>query len=164
MLKLFLLRHGKSSWDDVSLMDIDRPLGKRGLKDAPDMARHFIKEHKKPHLIISSPARRARETAQLFADTIEYKIDNILYDQKIYEASIEELIHIIYKIEDSHEKVMLIGHNPGLTDLANYLTEETHIDNIPTCGLFAVGFEAKSWKKIGTKTGRFLFFDFPKKH
>ncbi|HBM17560.1 MAG TPA: phosphohistidine phosphatase [Lentisphaeria bacterium] len=164
MLKLFLLRHAKSSWDDISFIDIERPLGKRGLKDAPNMGKYFIKDHKKPHIIISSPARRARETAELFSDTIEYKLDKIHYDQQIYEASLDELMHLIHKIDDAFEKVMLVGHNPGFTDLANHLTSETHIDNIPTCGLFAVGFDVKSWKKIEPGKGVFLFFDYPKKH
>jgi len=163
MLKLFLLRHAKSSWNDISLIDIERPLGNRGLKDAPNMGRFFIKNHKKPQIIISSPARRARETAELFADTIGYKLDKIHYNQQIYEASLEELMLVIHKLDDVFEKVMLVGHNPGFTDLANHLIQETHIDNIPTCGLFAIGFDTKSWKKIEPGKGTFLFFDYPKK-
>jgi len=164
MLKLFLLRHAKSSWDDIALLDIERPLGNRGLKDAPQMGKYFAKKHKKPHIIISSPARRARETAELFADAIEYKIEKILYDQHIYEAPLDELMHVIYGIEDAFERVMLVGHNPGFTNLANYLTEGVNIDNIPTCGLFGVEFDVKSWKKVEAKKGKFLFFDYPKKH
>ena len=164
MLKLFLLRHGKSSWDDISLIDIDRPLGKRGIKDAPLMGKYFIKEHKKPQIIISSPARRARETAELFADAIDYKLDNIRLEQSLYEAAVDDIMRVIYGIEDTYDRVMLIGHNPGFTELANHLAAETSIDNIPTCGLFGVEFDVKSWKKIEPKKGKFLFLDYPKKH
>lgn len=164
MLKLFLLRHGKSSWDDISLIDFDRPLGRRGLKDASKMGKYFSKEHKKPQLIISSPARRARETAELFADAIEYKIEKIQFEQPIYEASLDDLMNIIHNIEDTYDRIMLIGHNPGFTELANHLTDKENIDNIPTCGILGIEFDVNSWKKIESKKGKFLFFDYPKNH
>lgn len=164
MLKLFLLRHAKSSWDDVALNDADRPLSKRGVKDAPLMGKYFSKDYNKPQLIISSPARRARETAELFAESIDYKIDKISFDENIYEATLEDLVNIVLKIEDSYEKVMMVGHNPGFTELANYLAEKATIDNIPTCGIFAVEFKVKSWRKIDRKSGTLLSFDYPKNH
>ncbi|MEI6056496.1 MAG: histidine phosphatase family protein [Lentisphaerota bacterium] len=164
MLKLFLLRHAKSSWDDVALNDFDRPLNKRGVKDAPLMGKYFSKDYNKPQLIISSPARRARETAELFAESIDYKIDKILFDKHIYEATLEDLVSIVLKIEDSYEKVMIVGHNPAFTELANYLAEKATIDNIPTCGIFALEFKVKSWRKIDRKSGALLSFDYPKNH
>lgn len=164
MLKLFLLRHGKSSWDDIALNDFDRPLSNRGVKDAPLMGKYFSKVYDKPQLIISSPARRARETAELFAESIDYKIDKISFDEHIYDATLEDLINIVIKIEDTYNKVMMVGHNPAFTELANFLSEETTIDNIPTCGLLALEFKVKSWRKIEKTSGAFLSFDYPKKH
>lgn len=164
MLKLFLLRHAKSSWDDVTLNDFDRPLSKKGVKDAPMMGKYFSKTYNKPQLIISSPARRARETAELFAESIDYKIEKISFDEHIYEATLEDLINTVLKIEDAYDKVMIVGHNPAFTELANYLTEEVTIDNIPTCGVLALEFKIKSWRKIDRKSGSLLSFDYPKKH
>ncbi len=164
MLKLFLLRHAKSSWDDITLNDFDRPLSKRGLKDIPFMGKSYRKEYTKPQLIISSPARRARETAELFAEEIDYKIDEINFEQRIYQNTLEDLVDIVQKIDDSYDRVILVGHNPSLTELANYLTEEITVDNIPTCGIFAIEFRVKSWKKIEHQGGTLLNFDYPKKH
>lgn len=162
MKTLYLLRHAKSSWKDDELMDIDRPLNRRGLTNAPLMGKHFRKLRIKPQLIISSPAKRALSTALIVAREIDYPEKNIKIDMGLYGANVEELLQAIHQIESSIHKIMLVGHNPGLTLLINYLTKDA-IDNLPTCGLVQINLKVKDWKESSKNSGKLALFEFPKK-
>jgi phosphohistidine phosphatase len=160
---LYLLRHAKSSWKNVLLKDFDRPLNKRGLQDAPFMAEILQKAAIKPDLIISSTALRTVTTAEIFAQGLSYDLKNIVFDKRIYEASEKTLLKILKEIKPSIENVVLIGHNPNLTELANLLTD-SYVYNIPTSGVYAIRFAFDSWEHIGEQKGDFVFFEYPKKH
>jgi phosphohistidine phosphatase len=163
MKKLFLVRHAKSSWDDHNLSDFERPLNKRGRRDAPFMAKLISQQGLSPDLIISSPANRAVTTARFFSETFNYKFDELFLEPRLYEASGEDLLDVIYEIGNSFTNVMMFAHNPGLTDLANILTGK-RIDNIPTCGIVSIGFNVDLWEEINSQNSELIFFEYPKKY
>jgi phosphohistidine phosphatase len=161
--RLYLIRHAKSSWKDPDLADFERPLNRRGKKDAPFMGKRLKKYGVKPDLIISSPAKRALKSATIIANEIDFPTKKIITDMTVYQADVPNLLDLIQNIDDSNSQVMLIGHNPDLTSLANYLSNYA-ISNIPTCGIFCIDFEISSWKNVAAGKGIFKFFDYPKKH
>jgi len=163
MKTLYLVRHAKSSWKYPHLEDFERPLNKRGRKSAPLMGKILKKLKVTPDLVISSPANRAAMTARIIADKIKYPLEKIRYSEAIYEVSANALIHFIEQIDDTVNKLMVVGHNPALTDLANYFGGKP-ISNIPTCGAFCVDLDISSWTKIFEHCGKLKFFEFPKKH
>ena len=163
MKRLYLIRHAKSSWKDPDLTDMERPLNKRGKHDAPFMGERLSRYNVQPDLLISSPAKRALSTAKLIAKEIGYPSKDIAANESAYLAGVPSLLNTIHGIDDSHSRVMLFGHNPGLTELAVYLSNH-HVDNIPTCGIFCIDFDVDSWKDVSERTGSFAFFDYPKKH
>lgn len=158
---LYLLRHAKSSWRDLAIDDFDRPLNNRGLKDAPLMGQMLSKKNIIVDTVISSPAKRAIDTARIITNNLGYT-KNIILDKNIYDASLSTLLSTIRNFDDNLKKIMLIGHNPGLTNLSNYLTKY-FIENIPTCGVVVLEFD-KSWKDINPKDGNIIFFEYPKKN
>jgi len=158
---LYLHRHAKSDWGDKDLSDFERPLNKRGKKDAPAMGRHLAeKRNAKPELIISSPAKRAIKTAKAIAKELNCPKEKIRQELKIYEASVDDLLDIINGINDSYNSAMIFGHNPGFTYLAAQISD-ADIDNIPTCGVCRIDFDIDSWKEVKTRTGKIVFFDYP---
>jgi phosphohistidine phosphatase len=163
MKTLFLIRHAKSSQAEPGMKDFDRPLNDRGKKDAPLMGKILHQKKIKPDLLISSPAKRALSTAQKIAKEIDYPKAKIKKEAKIYEASVKTLLHIVNEIEDKNKNVFLFGHNPGFTDFLNYLTGDV-IENIPTCGIAEIKFDADSWSEISRDTGKLVYFDSPKKN
>ncbi|MCH9008735.1 histidine phosphatase family protein [candidate division KSB1 bacterium] len=163
MKRLFLIRHAKSSWSDPDLRDFERPLNKRGKRDAPVMGARLARHKVNPDLILSSPARRAFKTAKIMASEIGCPIKKIQTHKAIYLADVPTLMDVLRKIDSACETVFLFGHNPGLTMLANYLTNY-YVDNIPTSGIFCIDFEIASWREVSQGNGRVTFFDYPKKH
>ena len=163
MKTLYLVRHAKSSWKYPNLDDFERPLNKRGRKNAPLMGKVLKKLKVAPDLVISSPANRASMTARIIAAAIDYPLENILYSEAIYEFSENALIHVVKQIDDAVNKAMVVGHNPAINGMANYIGDQP-ISNIPTCGVFCVDLNISSWAKIGKDCGKLKFFEFPKKH
>ncbi|MEO5569744.1 MAG: histidine phosphatase family protein [Bacteroidia bacterium] len=163
MKTLILIRHAKSSWKFPELKDIDRPLNKRGLNDAPLMGKILKGLNLMPDLIMSSPSVRTISTAKMIAQEVGFNADQIVAAPGIYLESKSKLLKEINKIDDRYATVFIVCHNPGITDLANFLTGES-LDNIPTCGAFGIQFESNSWKDVDKKTGKKMFFEFPKKH
>ncbi len=162
MKKLFIVRHAKSSWDNPKLDDYDRPLNKRGKRNAPEMGKRLAQKNIKPDLIISSPAKRAASTAKRIAREISYPVDKIIKNDRIYHGSNSEVIDVIRNVKDSVNTLMIFGHNPGFTDLANYLSG-SNIYNIPTCGVVEIDFNINTWKDIDRNGGDLIEFDYPKK-
>jgi phosphohistidine phosphatase len=158
---LILVRHAKSSWDDLGLSDFDRPLNDRGKRDAPKMAEKLSKKKIDIDAFISSPAKRAARTAKLFAEEFKAKKTEIIFKTELYLASENVFYDVITKTDDELDTVAVFSHNPGITDFANDLTE-IKIDNIPTCGVFAVKIDTKHWADIKEAKKEFLFFDYPK--
>ncbi len=162
MKTLTLLRHAKSSWDHPELADIDRPLNKRGKRDAPIMGERLARAGISPELILTSPARRARKTASRVARALGYPADRIVVDPRIYAAAPAELMALIRGLDDRWSDVMLVGHNPTLTELANELTA-ADIDNVPTAGVVRIRFPVPSWSDIRPGAGELTLFDYPKR-
>ena len=163
MKHLFLIRHAKASWKNPTLTDFDRPLNKRGKQNAPVMGKRLAEQKITPGTIISSPARRAIETAKIIANKIDFPKKRIIQNEQLYLADVESLLDVIHFIDEKHKIAFLVGHNPGMTMLANYLAN-ADIDNIPTCGIFCIDFAIKFWKEVKEDQGKFIFFDYPKKH
>lgn len=163
MKKLVLVRHAKSSWSDPSVADFDRKLNKRGKRDAPFMAEKLAERGVKAELIISSPAKRAKKTAQHMAKGIGYEPSKINFTADAYSFSAGDLFEILRKIDDKYDEVLFVGHNYGITDLAEQLTGET-LTSIPTAGIVAMTSKITGWSEIKPNCATLLFFDFPKKY
>ncbi|WP_418641144.1 SixA phosphatase family protein [Sulfurimonas sp. ST-27] len=161
MKTLYIIRHAKSSWKNMDLDDFDRPLNKRGRHDAPMMGERLRKKKSMPDLILSSPAKRAKMTAESIAKKVHYNKKKIVYDQNIYEADVSTLEDILMDIDDKYNTVFLVGHNPGLNELAEHYAGYT--ENLPTCGIVSIAFTCKQWKDIDSDNAKLLFIDYPKK-
>ena len=161
---LYLLRHAKSSWSNMELPDFQRPLNRRGKKDAPLMGKVLAAKKIKIDLMVSSSAKRAKKTAKKLAKQIVYPKEKIVFNQDIYEAHIADLLNVIHQVPNEINSLMLVGHNPTFTDLANLLCSDFHTENIPTAGVLAISFPCENWLEIEENTGNFLFFEYPKKH
>jgi phosphohistidine phosphatase len=162
MKRLYLIRHAKSSWKDTGLDDIDRPLNKRGKRDAPFMGQRLKESGVSPGLILSSPAKRALRTAKIIAKELGYSKENIEIRDALYLQGIPAIIREIRTIDTDYDTVMLFGHNPDFTMLAEHLTDY-QVDNIPTCGIFCIDFNVGSWTEVDEGGGNFVFFDYPKR-
>lgn len=162
MKTLYVIRHAKSSWDDPTLTDFERPLNNRGKKDAPEMAKRLEKRNVMPDLLLSSPAERAITTCKAIAEKIQYPLSKIKTDKNLYHAEDAEILRIIQGLDNTYSCVWIFGHNPGLTDFVN-LVADAGIDNIPTAGVVACSLTINSWDEAGKKNGSVIFFDYPKK-
>ena len=147
MKTLFLIRHAKSSWDDQALADKDRPLNDRGKRDAPKVGERLAKRGVKPDLILSSPAVRALATAEIIARKLDYKRSNIVVNDRLYAVAADDLLDVIRQLDDKAKRVMLIGHNPELTELAHRFSSK--IAHLPTCAVAEFTFDTKSWSRVG---------------
>ena len=160
--RLTLMRHAKSSWDDPDLRDFDRPLNRRGERDAPRMGARLAERGWRPGLLVSSPARRARATARRIAREIGYPEAEIAFEADLYDATPRAILAVIQALPAEFEHVALVGHNPGLTDLHNRLAD-AHIDNIPTAGVVELELAVEAWTQVDAGSARLIDFDFPKK-
>ncbi len=163
MKTLFLIRHAKSSWDNITLSDFERPLNERGKTDAPKMAKRLRKKNIKIDAFISSPAKRAKKTAEYFIKEFNRNEDDIIFISSLYDASVNDFNAAIKSIDDKYNNVAIFSHNPGITQVANELISGADIDNMPTCSVFAVTADIDKWKEFFKTKKDFLFFDYPKK-
>ncbi len=161
MKTLTLVRHAKSSWKDTSLADRDRPLNKRGKRDAPEMGRRIVDAGIRPSLIVSSPAVRAWTTARIIANEIGYPLEFLQRDSALYLASVNGILDVVVSQDAGFNNMMLIGHNPGFTDFANYLVPGL-TNNIPTAGVVSVELDTDDWSLYDKPDVTLLLYDFPK--
>ncbi len=161
MKHLILVRHAKSSWESGAASDFERPLNDRGKRDAPMMAQRLRDKKINIDTFISSPAKRAKKTAIAFAEVYKKEKDDIIFKEALYGALPESFYEIISEIDDKAEIVAIFSHNPGITDFANELTKAT-IDDLPTCGIFALSVKADKWSDFRNAEKEFLFADYPK--
>lgn len=150
MKTLYILRHAKSDWGDAGLSDYERPLNKRGKAAAPLMGELMKNKGFQPNAIISSPAVRAKQTAELVRGAAELK-GAINFDSRIYEAGVQTLLQIVGEIEDAHDSAMIVGHNPGLEGLVKILTGESQ--PMPTAALAIADLDIDCWNQITSATG-----------
>jgi len=162
-LTLYLVRHAKSSWHNPKLADFDRPLNDRGQKDAPELGKRLRDSGVRVDAIVSSPALRAISTAKHIANEIGYSRQRIMREPLLYMASPEAMLDVIFALETGANEAMIVGHNPGLTDLANMLTRSS-IDNVPTCGVAVIRFSFGEWSDVAPGNGKLISFDYPKKY
>lgn len=161
MKSLLLIRHAKSSWDNPTQNDFDRPLNARGLKDAPMMAQRLLDRKVKIDAFFSSPAVRAKQTCLLFMKTFKVEEAAVHLQSQLYLASPDVFMQSITNMPDSVSSAAIFSHNNGLTEFANTLTNTT-IDDMPTCSVFGVKAEIDKWKDFEKAEKEFWFFDYPK--
>ncbi len=164
MRTLLLIRHAKSSWEDAGTPDFDRPLNDRGVKDADAMAQRLYKRLPVIDAFISSPALRAKTTAEKFMAVFGVQKHLLVTEQYLYLAPPSFFTRYISTADDRLNSIAIFAHNPGTTDYANTLTTAVRTDNIPTCGIFAVSANIDSWKDFEAASKLFLFYDYPKLH
>ena len=150
MKTLYLLRHAKSSWKEADVADFDRPLNERGRRAAPFMGRLLQTRGSSLEQIISSPARRARKTAELFKEAGEFRAE-IAFDDRIYEASPTSLLYVVGGTDDTVNSLMLVGHNPGMEGLIQVLTGQS--EAMPTAALAVIEIDVDSWTDIAAGLG-----------
>ena len=159
--ELFLVRHAKSSWDDPTISDHDRPLNERGFRNTLEMGRRLSDREVSPDALISSTALRARTTARIIADSLGWPEERVVLDRALYHASATELQEYIGGLNDAHTSVMLFGHNPGMTSLVSHLYGIA-LDNLPTCGVVHLRFPEGSWAEASRSMPCEATIDFPK--
>lgn len=164
MKTVYFIRHAKSSWSDLSLRDFDRPLNKRGKRDAPFMSEKLQEFGVQPDAIISSPANRAITTATHFAKALAILPQNIVQESVIYEAYPSAVLNIVQAQPNHWKTILVFGHNPAFTMIANSFKGGAHIDNVPTCGIVKVEAKVDKWKKFTTDNGLVKAFHFPKQY
>ena len=160
MKTIYLIRHAKSSWKNSDQTDFERPLNSRGKKDRITMGKRLKKENCSPQIFLSSAAKRTIETSLVIAKEIDFEQNNIIFKQELYHASSQEIFRIINEQDNSFETLLLVGHNPGISDLSYYLSNIPH--SFPTCGVAKITFETNNWQEVFGETGTLVFFDYPK--
>ncbi|MDH3613832.1 MAG: histidine phosphatase family protein [Gammaproteobacteria bacterium] len=162
MKTLTLVRHAKSSWKDSGLSDRERPLNKRGERDAPVMGKRAAAAGLRPSQIISSPAVRAWTTAKIFAKALNYPIEFLQREDGLYLASLDNFLDVVATQDAGFNNLMLFAHNPGLTDFANYLVPGI-TNNLPTAGLVSVNLDCNDWMLYDRPQAELVIYDYPKK-
>lgn len=159
---LLVVRHAKSSWEIGSMNDFERPLNDRGKKDAPMMAKRLIEKNIYIDAFVSSPAKRAKKTAELFCNNYGKNDDFVIFMSMLYHATLDVFYEVINQLDDNFSTVAIFSHNPGITDFANTLIDSVHLDNMPTCSIFAIQIHCDKWKDFNKSKKDLLFFDYPK--
>lgn len=162
MKKVFIIRHAKSDQRFFG-NDFERPLNERGRSDAPFMAKRLSERKVKIDALLASPAKRAKKTAELFAETLGIDPGKIIFISALYHASPDVFYEVISSLPDNLDSVALFSHNPGITYFVNSLDTKTRIDNMPTSAIFAAEAEISQWSGFPKAKKEFLFFDYPKK-
>lgn len=162
MKQLFIIRHAKSDQRFFG-NDFERPLNERGRSDAPVMAKRLLDKKYTINALVSSPAVRAKRTAELFGETLNLPLKEIVSISALYHARPEVFYEVISNLPDEFETVAIFSHNPGITNFVNSLETAVQIDNMPTCAIFAVSADTINWSGFSKAKKKFLFFDHPKK-
>ncbi len=162
MKTLYLVRHAKSSWNNANMSDHARPLNDRGKRDAPHMGERLRERTPQPSIIISSSAVRAESTATILAEAIDYPIEDLKIDERLYGAESNDVLVIIRELNDAIDCAMFVGHNPTFTHVINALSG-SQLEEVPTCSMAVLTFPTNTWSKISQTQGELLDFDFPKK-
>jgi phosphohistidine phosphatase len=158
---LLIVRHAKSSWE-LGIADFDRPLNDRGKKNAPEMATRLLDKNIAIDAFVSSPAKRAKQTAELFCTTYNRNPNEIIFVESLYHAPAKDLFNAVENLDNKFSSVAIFSHNTGLTNFVNQLVENVFIDNVPTCGVFTVTIAIDKWADFYEAKKELLFFDYPK--
>lgn len=161
MKRVLFIRHAKSSWEDGSLDDFERPLNDRGKRNAPEMAKRLLDREIQVDQLISSPALRAYTTAILFAKELGIAPDQIRLFNELYLPSAHTIGECVAMASDDADTIAIFSHNPGITEYVNSISP-IRIDNMPTAAVFAVKAPVSSWAAFKEAEKEFWFFDYPK--
>lgn len=161
MKKLVIMRHAKSSRDDIALIDYDRVLNQRGLNDAQYIGSYLYNRLGTPDLIISSPSVRTRQTAELAASKLLYPCEKIQFAKKLYESSLRDIMGVIHDIKDNIKTVVIIGHNPSVSAVSNYLNDN-FTEIMPTASAACFSINIDSWDLLSNDDSEVSFFITPK--
>ena len=149
MKTLLIMRHGKSSWKDETLSDHDRPLAKRGRLDVPKMGAFIQDQDIVPEIILSSTAKRARETAELFAEATRFD-GSIYFHRSIYHGDTSDYFDLLQTLDSGHRIAMIVGHNPGLEELISNLVDSD--EWMPTSSIARIDLDIDSWQVLNEFT------------
>ncbi len=148
MKEIFILRHAKSSWDNTNLSDFERPLAKRGIKDAKKLNSFLIKNNLNIDKVYCSNAIRAKETFDLTADGFKFPIENATYSDDLYFGDANNIINYLKNLDEKLNNILIIGHNPTLHVLVELLTNK-YIERFTTCNLAVISFKGH-WKRLSS--------------
>lgn len=162
MRRLTLVRHAKSDWKNSDLKDFDRPLNRRGSKDAPEMAQELAASGVRPDLMLTSPAVRALETARIFAKALEYPTRRLKTDDRLYLAPAGDLLDVVHGVGSRVRHLMIFGHNPGLSEFAQALTNDRELGELPTSAIYSMELDVRSWTDVRFGEGRNPSLQHPK--
>lgn len=160
--KLYIIRHGKSSWDNEGLDDIDRPLNERGTRSAELMAKRLMEKGLVPGLIYSSPANRALNTALIMLKTWDLEPSALHIHDALYMAYMAEVNEVVSQASNEVDSLAIFGHNPTFTLYANKFLDKP-LDNLPTAGVVVISLESDSWRQLGRQHVRDSYVDIPKR-
>ena len=161
MKTLYIVRHAKSSWDFTELPDIERPITEKGIFNTKKIVTELNNKNIRLDLIICSHSKRTYETAKLLATGLNYTIEKIVVSKAIYRVDTDDIFNLIFGVKDNVDSLMIVGHNPTLTQFANIFLEEK-IELLPTSGIISINFEADNWNDIINVPHKINFTIFPK--
>jgi phosphohistidine phosphatase len=158
---LYLVRHAKTIRGGIERKDFDRYLKERGHQDAELMAKFLKAKHPLPELIITSPAKRAEETTEIFAKIFQHAPKPVQTEKSIYTGDIDDLLNIFFAIDEDINCAMLIGHNPTIHDMVNYFIKSP-VYHFPTCCVAGIRFDTEDWQKLKAHRGELFVYEKPK--
>lgn len=161
MLRLWLVRHAKSAWNDPELSDFERPLNERGRRDAPAMAQRLKQLRQTPDLLLSSPALRAITTARVFARELGIPAESVQLSSRIYEAELDTLVDLVRGFDSGVQHALMFGHNPGFSDLARWLAP-CPFQEMPTCAVVMLQLPFRTWASLSPGRGQLDRYLYPK--
>lgn len=161
MKTIYIVRHAKSSWEYEGIQDIDRPLKKRGIKDAYLVAKKLKEQIQKPDAFVSSCANRALHTGIIFCNVLNFPMANMRVSKSLYSFSDGYLIKTIKALDDAYDSAIIFSHDHGINDFVNTFGN-VPIPHVPTCGVIGIKFDTQHWKNI--KNGKTVLQEFPKHH
>jgi phosphohistidine phosphatase len=161
MKTLYIVRHAKASWDFPDLPDVERPLLEKGINNTKRIVRELNEKNITVDMIICSHAKRARETASLIAKGLNYPAEKIEVSPNIYQVDRDEIFNIIFSQRDELDSLMIVGHNPTLTQFANLYLDEA-LDFLPTSGVASISFETEKWIEVIKAKYKTNFIIYPK--
>jgi len=158
---LYIVRHAKSGDATPGMTDFDRPLEEKGELNAKTVGEYLKRKNTLIDLVVISPSKRTQQTAEIICAEIGYGIERIQRDSSIYGCTLETYLEVIKNLDDSKNSVMVVGHNPATTQLANFLQKKQDIQDVPTGGIIAIEFSVATWKEAVESGGKLLYFHDP---
>ena len=161
MKRLTLMRHGDAQWKDPEVADFARPLNRRGNNESEAIARRLTELQLVPDLIITSPARRAAQTAEAVARELALLQRSLQYEEGLYLAGADDILKLARAIGPLVSHLMIVGHNPGISEAANILAPSTEMNGLATAAFCSITFDIHSWPDIGPKVLRDSMIETP---